>query len=216
MKKTAVIFDMDGLLVDTEIISCRIYQILLQPYGYDFTKHEYATHYSGKTEIKNVMRLIEDYHLPWSVEQGLSMVKTTEETLLQQGVDLKCGVYELLDYLKNHHYQLAVASSSTRKRAEMILNAHHILNDFTITIFAEDITASKPDPQIFLKAASGLMVQPQDAVVFEDSENGIRAAHNANIDVICIPDMKIPSNDLLNQCVGVYPTLKDAIAYFEQ
>lgn len=216
MKKKAVIFDMDGLLVDTEIISCRIYQIILKPFGYDFTKHEYATHYSGNTEVKNITRLIETYHLPFTVEEGLQLVKTTEIDLLKQGVDLKPGVYTLLDYLKSNGYPMAVASSSTRQRAETILSAHHILDDFTITVFAEDITASKPDPQIFLKAAKGLLVEPEDVVVFEDSENGIRAAHNGNMDVICIPDMKVPSDDLLKLCAGVYSSLDQAIAYFEE
>ena len=143
------------------------------------------------------------------------MVKTTEQVLLERGVDLKVGVYPLLSHLKTLGYPMAIASSSTRKRAEKILDDHHILDFFSSTVFAEDITHSKPHPEIFLKACDALMVQPGDAVVFEDSENGIKAACNAGIPVICIPDMKEPSSKWLAQCRGVYDRLDQCIPLFE-
>ena len=197
--------------MDTETISWKIYQQLLQPLGHDFTKAQYSKDYSGNTEIKNVTRLIQTYQLPWSVEEGLTMVKTTEQMLLERGVDLKVGVCPLLTHLKAQGYPMAVASSSTRKRTEKILTDHHILDFFSATVFAEDITHSKAHPEIFLKACDALMVQPGDAVVFEDSENGIKAACNSGIPVICIPDMKKASFECLDQCLDVYERLDQCI-----
>ena len=75
----AVIFDMDGLLLDTEIISYQIYKELLEEFNHDFTTHEYSENYSGRTEIKNVNRLIENYNLPRTTEIGLEKVLVKEE-----------------------------------------------------------------------------------------------------------------------------------------
>ena len=97
----AVIFDMDGLLLDTEIVSYRIYAELLAGFGHPFTTAEYTMHYSGKSEVKNVTAVIETYHLPWTLEQGLKQVLDVEARLLAEGDALKTGAKELLSYLKD-------------------------------------------------------------------------------------------------------------------
>lgn len=88
---TTVIFDLDGLLVDTEILSYQIYKEMLLEYGYEFTKEDYAQNYSGKTELSNITHLIETYKFPWTVEEGLKKVLLFENRLFSQGVDLKRG-----------------------------------------------------------------------------------------------------------------------------
>ena len=92
----AVIFDLDGLLIDSEIISYKIYKEILYPFGYDFTIEDYAQNFSGKTEVKNVTNLIDTYNLPWTIDEGLDTVLKIENKLLEQGVDLKSGAKELL------------------------------------------------------------------------------------------------------------------------
>ncbi|MGZ7897898.1 HAD family hydrolase [Ligilactobacillus salivarius] len=126
----AAIFDLDGLLVDTEIVSLKIYQELLSEYGYSFTKEEYAKHYSGKTEKENIKRFIDTYNLSVSYQECLDEVLNIERKLISQGVELKVGVKSLLVYLKENNYKVALATSSTKDRAISILKGHDILSYF--------------------------------------------------------------------------------------
>lgn len=110
----AAIFDLDGLLVDTEIVSLKIYQELLSEYGYSFTKEEYVKHYIGKTEKENIKRFIDTYNLSVSYQEYLDEVLNIERKLISQGVELKVGVKSLLVYLKENNYKVALATSSTK------------------------------------------------------------------------------------------------------
>lgn len=84
-----VIFDLDGLLIDSEIISYQLYQDLLRPYGYSFSIEDYCQNYSGKTAIGNTKSLIQRYSLPISVDEGLSFVALKEKDYIQKGIPLK-------------------------------------------------------------------------------------------------------------------------------
>lgn len=212
----AVLFDFDGLLVDTEGLSLMMYQELLHEYGYDLSEAEYSADYSGKTEKGNVTHLIDACHLPLTFEQCWDRVMENEERLFAQGVDLKPGVRELLEYLKQNGYQTAVATSSTRDRAMNILKRHGIYQLFDEFVFSEDVRSSKPEPEVFLKACEKLNVLAGEALVLEDSENGILAAHNAGIPVICIPDMKRPSEDHLKKTAAVCNSLFEVMDYLEK
>lgn len=212
----AIIFDMDGLLVNTEMISLKIYQTLLKPYRIPFTQEEYSQHYSGKTEIANITRFIESFRLPWSIEEIVKKVQELEKSFIAEGVDLKPGAKELIMFLKDKGYPIALATSSTKERAFQILKQHGLENSFDATVFAGEVEHSKPAPDIFLKACERLAVSPSDALVFEDSEAGIEAAYTARIPVICIPDMKHPAANILALTSRTYATLEEAIEYFSE
>lgn len=212
----AIIFDFDGLLADTEIVSYRIYKELLQQYGYPYTKEEYAQNFSGKTEVKNVENLIQTYHLPWSLEAGLAKVLEVETRLLSQGVDLKHGVVELLRFLKENGCKTGLATSSTKDRALNILSQHNIIDYFDIFVFGNEVENGKPNPDIFLKACEKLNEKPENCLVLEDSEAGIEASYSAHIPVICIPDMKKPAIQYLVKTIAVYETLDHVIDYLKK
>ena len=216
MNLKAVIFDFDGLLVDTEIVSYRIYKELLKPYGCSFEMKEYSDHYSGKTEINNVTQLIENYDLDWSIEEGLDRVLEKEKEILSEGVELKKGARELLSYLKQNKYLTAIATSSTKDRAMDILEDNGIADLFDEFVFAEDIQRSKPDPEVFLKAAEKLKAKPEECLVLEDSQTGIEAAVRAHMSVICIPDMKKPDDEHLKQTIAVKEDLLSVIDFLQQ
>lgn len=208
----AIIFDLDGLLVDTEIISYKIYQELLAEYGHEeYTLEDYAQNCSGKTEVKNVTYLIETYHLPWTLEIGLRKVLEVENRLLAQGANLKSGVKELLQYLKEHHYKIGLATSSTSERALHLLEQHGIADDFDEFVFGNEVEKGKPSPDIFLKACEKLGEAPEHCLVLEDSEAGILAAYLANVPVICIPDMKMPGKEYLEKALLVRKSLSEVI-----
>lgn len=212
----AIIFDFDGLLADTEIVSYKIYKELLQQFGYTYTEEEYAQKFSGKTEVKNVENLIETYHLPWTLENGLKNVLEVETRLLSQGVDLKHGVKELLHFLKENEYKIGLATSSTKDRALNILRQHGIIDYFNIFVFGNEVEKGKPNPDIFLKACEKLNENPKDCLVLEDSEAGIEASYLANIPVICIPDMKKLAMQYLDKTAAVYETLDKVIDFLQK
>lgn len=209
----AVIFDLDGLLLDTEMISYQIYKDILDEYGYEYSEEEYVKDYCGKTEIINVTNLIETYNLPFDVEEGLQKVLAYENKLLSQGVALKKGVNELLAYLKENNYKTAIATSSTKDRALNLLNQHQIANQFDYFVYGFEVTKGKPNPDIFIKACEKLDERPEDCLVLEDSEAGVCAAYSANIPVICIPDMKKPSKEIMEKTRAVFSSLDEVISY---
>lgn len=212
----AVIFDLDGLLMDTEIVSYQIYRELLSGFGQEFTQADYAQAYSGKSERKNVAHLIETYSLPWSLEEGLEKVLSAETRLLVQGVSIKSGAKELLDYLSRHGFQIALATSSTEERARNMLRQHHIIGHFHQFVFAHEVEHGKPAPDIFLLACEKLKEAPENCLVLEDSEAGIQAAVAAGIPVICVPDMKRPPQAILDRTAAVLGSLDQVIPYLER
>ena len=213
--KKAVIFDLDGLLIDSEIISYKMYADLLQKHNLRFTLDTYARHYSGKNGVTNMQNLIFTYHLPISLEQGLAYVDALEKGYFAEGVPLKPGARELLHFLKRHDIKILLASSSTRERALSVLAQHGIENCFDAMVFGPEIAHGKPAPDIFIKAREKSGEASADCLVLEDSEAGIRAAYAAGIDVICVPDMKRPDGAFLSVSAAVLPSLLDVPLWLE-
>ena len=210
----AVIFDLDGLLADTEIISLKVYQELLKDFGIPFTEETYSREYSGHREEEN-QRFLDTYDLPWNFDQTLEKVYELEARILAKGVNLKKGAKNLLAFLQREGIPIALATSSVESRARMILDSNGILSLFDHLVFAKDVKRSKPYPDIFLKACSDLNVLPENCLVLEDSEAGIEAASRAGIPVICIPDLKIPAQSFLNKTEQVFQDLDAVRDYLE-
>ena len=211
----AVIFDLDGLLADTEIISLKVYQELLKDFGIPFTEETYSREYSGHREEENVQRFLDTYDLPWNFDQTLEKVYELEARILVKGVNLKKGAKNLLAFLQREGIPIALATSSVEYRARMILDSNGILSLFDHLVFAKDVKRSKPYSDIFLKACSDLNVLPENCLVLEDSEAGIEAAYRAGIPVICIPDLKMPAQSFLNKTEQVFQDLDAVRDYLE-
>lgn len=212
----AVIFDLDGLLIDSERISYRIYRELLRPFGFDFSLEEYTEYYSGKTGVRNMELLIETYCLPWSTQEGLDKSLEMEREFLSEGVNLKPGARELLQYLKKKNYKTAMASSSIEDRALKILNQHGIAPYFDQFVFGPEVKNGKPAPDIFLKASEKMGENPEDCLVLEDSVAGIQASYAAHIPVICIPDLKEPDAKYAQMALGILDSLHEVISHLEK
>lgn len=210
-----VIFDMDGLLVDTEIVSLEVYQTMLDNAQKPIlSSDDYAASYSGHNSIDNMKKIIEDYQLPYTLEEGLAISEQIETKLVQRGVALKTGAKELLQFLNDDDYTINLATSSTEQRAHDILLQNNILQYFDQLTFNAEVSHGKPAPDIYLKALKKSSLRPEEAIVFEDSEAGIQSGTAANIKVICIPDMHIPSQKYLDLAIQTYDTLDESIQYF--
>ncbi len=212
----AIIFDLDGLLIDSEIISYQLYQDLLKQYGHSFSVEDYAQNYSGKTGVGNMEGLIERFQLPISMEEGLEFASAREKMYFQKGVALKPGVREILDYLKKNQCKAVLATSSTKDRALGVLKQHEIAESFEEMVFGPEVERGKPSPDIFLKACEKAKESPEDCLVLEDSEAGIQAAFSAHIPVICVPDMKKPGSNYEKMAQAVLPSLLEVIEYLKR
>lgn len=210
------IFDMDGILFDTERISSTFWKKILKKYGYDMNDEIYLTLIGRNSKAGDEM-LIERYGKDIPIEKirgekDIDMLKFIHEN----GVPVKKGVHELLDFLAQKEYKVAVATSTCREKAVELLEMTGIKDKVTVIICGDDVVNSKPDPEIFLKAAEKLAVDPKRCIVFEDSPVGVEAAYNGGMKAINVPDLKKPDKDtkkfafkICNSLLEVRDYLKD-------
>lgn len=211
----AVIFDMDGLMINSERVTFEGYQKVMNKMGLSISEEFYKT-LLGKT-LKTATELFyEIYGNDFPMEQVVCDVHQYMEDLFDtQGVPLKKGLVELLTYLKNNDYKTIVATSSHRDRVDHILDIAHLTQYFDDSICGNEVAKGKPNPEVFLRACEKLKVQPTEALVLEDSEAGIQAAHAGNISVICIPDMKYPDPKFEKMTAKILDSLDQVIDYLK-
>lgn len=188
----AVIFDMDGLMIDSERVTFEGYQHIMSKMGKTITEDFYIT-LLGKP-IKGIFQRFYDvYGNDFPIESVITDVhRYMAERFETEGVPLKTGLVELLKYCREKGYRTIVATSSNRNRVDTILKSADIEQYFDDSICGDEVTKGKPDPEVFLKSCMKLGVNTDEAVVLEDSEAGIQASYAAGIKVICVPDMKQP------------------------
>ncbi len=211
----AIIFDMDGLIIDSEEISYDCYNSLLKKENLTLSKELY-TQFLGKS-VENGFHIIEDnYHIHIDIEETLVEFKETMQRIVKErGVPLKKGLIELLEYLQKNNYKTIIATSSNLTRV------HQLLDDDTFSRFdnivcGDEVTNGKPHPDIFLKACQKLGVKSDEALVLEDSEAGIQAAYSASIPVICIPDMKYPDQVYQDMTTDILESLDQVIDFLKE
>lgn len=211
----AVIFDMDGLMINSERVTFEGYQKVMNKMGLSISEEFYKT-LLGKT-LKTATELFyEIYGNDFPMEQVVCDVHQYMEDLFDtQGIPLKKGLVELLTYLKNNDYKTIVATSSHRDRVDHILDIAHLTQYFDDSICGNEVAKGKPNPEVFLRACEKLKVQPTEALVLEDSEAGIQAAHAGNISVICIPDMKYPDPKFEKMTAKILDSLDQVIDYLK-
>ena len=213
----AVIFDMDGLLVDSEPISYAIYKSIIKAYNNkEFTLENYAQNYSGRTGHKNMESLIKEFNLPITIEEGFEYFVKDEANELKKNISLKKGAKELLQYLKEKDIEVALATSSSGDRAINILKQNNILEYFHTFVYGSEVEKGKPNPDIFIKAKEKLGLNEEECLVLEDSEAGVMAAYHAHIKVINIPDMKEPSQECSHMMERKYQSLLEVIDYIKE
>ena len=211
--KKAVIFDMDGLMINSERVTFEGYQLVMRKLGLSISEDFYKQ-LLGKTLPTAYQIFYNEYGDDFPMEQVLNDVHQYMADLFdQEGVPLKKGLLELLIYLKENNYKTIVATSSTRKRVDHILGLADIIKYFDDSICGDEVTHGKPHPEVFLRACEKLGVNPSDAIVLEDSEAGIQAAYSGNIDVICIPDMKCPEQEFEKMTTKILDSLDQVIDF---
>lgn len=207
----AVIFDMDGLMIDSERIGDIYSKKACKLLGYEYTS-ELLKKEIGMTST-NIKKLFSDYFgKDFNYDKFIKIRdKYMDKYLKENGIPVKPGLYELLNFLKNKGYKTAVATSTQRERAESYLKSIKVTEYFDKIICGDMIEKSKPDPEIYLKAVSELNVKPEECFVLEDSPNGITSAFRAGIKTIMVPDMIKPDAKIKKMLFSCVKTLEDVI-----
>ena len=210
----AILFDMDGLIFDTEALKYRAWDKAGLEMGYtDFGKNLYPNLGSNRDREYFAETYGKDFPYDEFVQRYETII---EEELRTKGMPQKPGLIPLLQYLKKNNYQLAIATSPDRALTKRHLTQAGIESYFSQIICGDMITHSKPDPEIYLKACEALDVSPEHALVLEDSRNGIRAALAAKIPVIMIPDLLKDFPEEEPFLAAKLDSLKDVIAWLEE
>jgi HAD superfamily hydrolase (TIGR01509 family) len=207
----AVVFDMDGLLVETEAVVFR-------------AMASAAARFSGDLPIATFKQMVglthaaSDAILVAHFGEGFDLAAWTEavsahfQEELAAGIALKAGAVEILDQLDTIRMPRAIATSSSLASLHQSLGPHSLVERFDALITRDVQTHGKPHPEPFLKAAKALGVAPEDCLALEDSHNGVRAAHAAGMMTIMVPDLLDPTEEMQTLCVRIAHDLHEVEA----
>ena len=185
----AVVFDMDGLMFDTE-------QVFIK--AWDYAGEKMGLGKTGYMTLKTLGMNVNLSRQVWIEEFGdryneEELRKYSREFLNEyyskNRVPVKKGLYVLLGYLKENDYKLAVASSTNHRDVEHRLKDAGVFEYFEAVVCGDMVTKSKPEPEIYLKACEAIGVEPSEALALEDSRSGLLSAHRAGMKVIMVPDL---------------------------
>ena len=211
----AIIFDMDGLMIDSERVTFECYQEILKGMNLTMDEEFYKT-LLGKPLKGIYQRFYDVYGNDFPIEDVIKDVHALMAKRFEtEGVPIKTGLKSLLEYLKENNYKTIVATSSNRDRVDTILSQAQITDYFDDSICGDEVTKGKPNPEVFLKSCQKLGVNVDEAIVLEDSEAGIQASYDAGIKVICIPDMIYPEKQYEEKTFKILKDLNDVTEYLK-
>lgn len=213
----AVIFDMDGLMFATEEIYYMANQNTADKLGMHYSFDIYSQFIGTDYEIEKekMRKLYDDQEL--LDEFFIKSSEVSEYLLLNEQVNLKKGLIELLDYLKQEEIPAVVASSTERKLVDQLLDRLGVREYFKGVVGGDEVERAKPDPAIFEKAFEKIGSEnKEETLILEDSKNGVLAAFGAGIPAIMVPDMLAADEEVKEKTLAVLPDLKAVIDFIEE
>lgn len=209
----AVIFDMDGLMLDSERMARDAWRRALADWHLALPDDLYMQ-LIGREASDTKAILARAYGSVLPVEEAYARKQQyLDEAILRGGIPTKPGLLALLDFLDARGIHKAVASSTHRPFVIQKLTLTHLLGRFEVIVCGDEVPNGKPAPDVFLLAAERLGVPARDCIVLEDSEPGIRAARAAGMTPILVPDLKPPSPDAEALAHRVFPSLEHVREY---
>lgn len=190
----AVVFDLDGLMFNTEEVFEQSGRELLRRRGLDLTR-EIHVQMMGRRAKESFTALVELTGLTESIEELIAESEAIFRDLLDDTLAPMPGLFVLLDRIERNRLPKGVATSSSRPYLEDILGRFDLLGRFDMLLTAEDVEHGKPHPEIYLTAAERLHVTPESMLVLEDSETGTRAAVAANAFAVSVPHRHSAAHD---------------------
>ncbi|WP_427160825.1 HAD family hydrolase [Aliinostoc sp. HNIBRCY26] len=212
----AAIFDMDGLLFDTESIARWAWKQALASHGY-LMSDDFYFEFVGRDLSWREKILKQRYGGSFPFESVTAQrIEIGDRRELQEGLPLKAGVLDLLRWLNNSGIVIALATGTSRHRTIRRLTNAGILPYFTTIVTSEDVAQGKPAPDIYLETSRRINIAPVECLVFEDSCVGIEAAFSAGMYPIMIPDIEKPSPEIKCLAYQVLDSLEQVCEFLEQ
>ena len=215
-KFDAVVFDMDGVIFDSEKAVMECWGILARKYGIaDIEKNVLAC--TGTTMTKTREIMLEAYGEDFPYDTYAKEASAMFHEKYDGGrLPIKKGIVEIMKLLKKNKKKIKLASSTRRQTVVNQLTDANIIDYFDEIICGDMIEKSKPEPDIYLKACSELGVKPEASYAIEDSYNGIRSAYNGRLMPIMVPDLRKPNDEMIEKSVCIMNNLLDVINYFRE
>ncbi len=198
----AVVFDMDGLLVDTEAVVFRAMQRAASRIDGELPFAIFQR-MVGLPRVSSDEIVVAHFGEGFDLEAWSEAVSAHFDEELSAGIALKAGVVEILDHLDALGLPRAIATSSNLESVRHSLGPHSLVDRFHALITRDVQTRHKPHPEPFLLAARALGVDPADCLALEDSHNGVRSASSAGMMTIMVPDLLDPTQEMHNLCVRI-------------
>lgn len=207
----AVLFDLDGTIVDTERIYRSCWPIAFKQFGYDLTDEQALYKRSlSQPYVYDYFKGLFGDQIDYDAIKNYC-VTLVEDRLNAEGIKLKKGVKETLEYLKNTNLKTAIVTASDVNRAEKYISDLNILGYFDNIISTKLVKNGKPAKDVYIYACNELNVEPFECLAIEDSPHGITSAYNAGCNVIMIPDQSLPTDDDKNKIVDCFDDMSKII-----
>ncbi|API93242.1 HAD family phosphatase [Virgibacillus pantothenticus] len=209
-----MIFDMDGLLFDTERIAFQALKKAMKNADYELTLDIYRKIIgAGKQEDEAILKDVYGEEFSFSLVLD-DYLHESEKILKTDGLRIMEGVTELLDILDERKIKKCVASSSSLETIQRYLTMTNLKDRFDFYMSGDEVERGKPHPDIFLEACQRADESPEVAIVLEDSPNGLRAAYRAGIKCIVVPDLVVPDEEMENRAYRIVTSLVDVCHLF--
>lgn len=212
----AVIFDMDGLILDTEKLLVKYWCMAANEAGFPMQR-EHALN------IRSLARKFAIPYLQGIFGDSFDYVKIRSrrmelmtEVLERDGLQLKKGIHELLGYLRDNNIPAAIATATDFERTKAYLTKAGIFDCFDRIVCATMVESGKPKPDIYLYAAEQLGLPPKECMALEDSPNGVRSASSAGCITVMVPDLTQPDDELYSLIYGKADSLLDVAEMIRQ
>ena len=211
----AIVFDMDGVLVDSERIVLRSWECAGRDLGLEGL-HDLFFRCIGTTHASTQKRFAALFGDRIDYQDFRKLTRVYYMSFTKDGVPLKPGVMELLRWLREQGWRTGLASSSREVNVRHNMDVTGMGPYFDILVCGDMLTASKPAPDIYLRACGELHVEPSRTYAVEDSRNGILSASAAGMKALLVPDMVPPDDVMKSHAAAVFPDLLAVKTYLEQ
>ena len=202
----AVVFDMDGTLLDTEMVFKEIVYDVSAGLGFEMTERVHLAMVGSSHEATSKL-LVEAYGVTFPYSIFDAQCRALMHERMAESVPVKSGVHEMLAELKARRIPAAVATSSRAPHALGHLGTAGLLDMFAAVVTRDDVVNPKPHPEPYLTAAQLIGIRPENCLAVEDSHSGVRAAHAAGMQTIMVPDLVRPSDEIARLCAAVMESL---------